>query len=163
MASKRTFIRAIQAPWALKAKVNRDPDLPSVKEALTGPHSDEFWKAMKSEIESLESMGTWDVVPRTSMPKGAKAIPSTCAFQIKRFPDGRLNKFKTRWCVMGNRMEKGVHYFKHAYSPLVGWPTMRAAMILSAAHGWKSRQVDFTNAFCQAPQKDHIFVELPQY
>jgi Reverse transcriptase (RNA-dependent DNA polymerase) len=36
-------------------------------------------------------------------------------------------------------------------------------MILSAAHGWKSRQVDFTNAFCQAPQKDLIIVELPQY
>jgi hypothetical protein len=61
---------------------------------------------MESKIESLEGMGTWDVVPRTSMPKGAKAIPSTWAFQIKRFPDGRLNKFKARWCVMGNRMER---------------------------------------------------------
>jgi hypothetical protein len=153
----------IQAPWALKAKASKDPDLPSVREAVMGPHAKEFWKAMESEISTLESMDTWEVVPRSSMPKGAKAIPSTWAFRIKRYPDGRLNKFKARFCVMGNRMEKGVHYFEDSYSPLVGWPTVRAAMLLSASHGWKSRQVDFTNAFCQAPQRDLIFVNLPQY
>ena len=152
-----------QTPWAFKAKASKDPDLPSIREALTGPHATSFWEAMEKEIATLESMGTWEVVPRASLPKGAKAIPGTWAFRIKRFPDGRLNKFKARWCVMGNRMEKGVHYFEDAYSPLVGWPTVRSALLLSAAAGWKSRQVDFTNAFCQAPQKDLIYVELPQY
>jgi hypothetical protein len=110
----------VQTPWAFKAKANKDPDLPSVREALTGPYAEEFWKAMEKEITTLETMDTWEVVPRASMPKGAKAIPGTWAFRIKRFPDGRLNKFKARWCVMGNRMEKGVHYFEDAYSPLVG-------------------------------------------
>jgi Reverse transcriptase (RNA-dependent DNA polymerase) len=153
----------VQAPWALKAKASKDPDLPSVREAVMGPHAKEFWKAMEAEIKSLESMDTWEVVPRSSLPEGAKPIPSTWAFRIKRFPDGRLNKFKARFCVMGNRMEKGVHYFEDSYSPLVAWPTVRAAMLLSAAHGWKSRQVDFTNAFCQAPQKDLLYVNLPQY
>ena len=152
-----------QTPWALKAKASKDPDLPSIREALTGPHAEPFWQAMEKEISTLEAMGTWEVVPRASMPKGATAIPGTWAFRVKRYPDGRLNKFKARWCVMGNRMEKGVHYFEDAYSPLVGWPTVRSALLLSAAAGWKSRQVDFTNAFCQAPQKDLIFVELPQY
>jgi len=151
------------SPWALKAKASKDPDLPTVTEALTGPHAEEFWKAMETEITSLESMKTWEVVPRSSMPSGVKAIPGTWAFRIKRYPDGRLNKFKARWCVMGNRMERGVHYFEDAYSPLVGWPTVRSAMLLSAAAGWKSRQVDFTNAFFQAPQKDLIYVKLPQH
>jgi len=153
----------LQAPWALKAKASKDPDLPSVREALSGEYAEEFWKAMETEIKSLEALNTWQLVPRSSMPKGARAIPSTWAFRVKRYPDGRLNKFKARFCVMGNRMEKGVHYFEDSYSPLVGWPTVRAAMLLGAAAGWKSRQVDFTNAFCQAPQKDMIFIELPQY
>ena len=43
------------------------------------------------------------------------------------------------------------------------WPTIRAALLFSAVAGWKSRQADFTNAFCQAPQKDEIYVELPQH
>jgi Reverse transcriptase (RNA-dependent DNA polymerase) len=153
----------IQTPWALKARATKDPDLPSLREGLAGPYRDEFWKAMELEISGLEGMGTWEIVSRASMPGGAKAIPGTWALRIKRYPDGRLNKFKARWCVMGNRMEKGVHYFEDSYSPLVGWPTVRAAMLLSAADGWISRQVDFTNAFCQATQKDLIYVELPQY
>ena len=51
----------------------------------------------------------------------------------------------------------------NAYSPLVGWPTVRASLLLAASHGWTSRQVDFSNAFCQSPQKRDVFVELPQY
>ena len=53
----------VQAPWALKAKASKDPDLPSVREAVMGPHAKEFWKAMESEIKTLEGMDTWDVVP----------------------------------------------------------------------------------------------------
>lgn len=51
------------------------------------------------------------------------------------------------------------------YSPLVGWPTVRAAMLLAATHGWKSRQVDFCNAFLQSdqPADQPLFMELPQY
>ena len=60
-------------------------------------------------------------------------------------------------------MEKSVHYFEDAYSPLAGLPTVRSAMLLSAVAGWKLRQVDFTNAFCHVPQKDSIYVESPQY
>jgi hypothetical protein len=29
--------------------------------------------------------------------------------------------------------------------------------------GLKTRQVDFTNAFCQAEQKDPLFIELPPH
>ena len=51
------------------------------------------------------------------------------------------------------------------YSPLVGWPTIRAALLLTATHGWTSRQVDFTNAFLQSdqPEDQPLFMELPQY
>ena len=51
----------------------------------------------------------------------------------------------------------------NAYSPLVGWPTIRAGLLLAATHGWHSRQVDFTLAFCQSPQKRPVYMELPQY
>lgn len=50
------------------------------------------------------------------------------------------------------------------YSPLVGWPTIRVALLLSATHGWTSRQVDFTNAFLQSdqPADQPLHMELPQ-
>ena len=45
-----------QTPWAFKAKASKDPDLPSIREALTGPHADSFWEAMEKEISTLEAM-----------------------------------------------------------------------------------------------------------
>lgn len=88
---------ATQSELALKAKKTSDPDLPSIREALTGNHSAEFFKAMDSKIKSLESMGTWEMTERRNLTSDTKVIPGTWAFRIKRFPDGRLNKFKSRF------------------------------------------------------------------
>ena len=151
---------ALQA-MALKAKKSKDPDIPSTREALSGPYAEDFWKAMDDEIGSLEAKGTWKVVDRSTVPTGTKVIPGTWSHRIKRKPDGRLNKFKSRWCFRGD-LERA-SYEGNPYSPLVGWPTVRAALLLAATHGWKSRQVDFTLAFCQSPQKREVFMELPQY
>jgi hypothetical protein len=146
---------------AFKAKASRDPDLPSTYEALSGPHAEDFWAAMDKEVKSLEKMGTWKVVERSSLPATTKVIPGTWAHRIKRFPDGRLNKFKSRWCVRGD-LERD-SFVGNAYSPLIGWPTIKASLLLAASHGWISRQVDFSNAFCQSPQVRDVCVELPQY
>lgn len=152
---------SIQSPLAMKAKATSDPDLPSLKESLNGPHAEHFWQAMDAEIASLESKGTWEIVERSSIPSGMKAVPGTWVQRIKRLPNGELNKFKSRWCCRGDLQD----YDGIPYSPLVGWPTVRAGLLLSVAHGWKSRQVDFTLAFCQSPQpeNDPLYMELPQY
>ena len=47
-----------------------DPDLPSLQEALSGPHRTEFLEAMNKEIEELESHNTWKVIPKSSLPEG---------------------------------------------------------------------------------------------
>jgi len=38
-------------------------------------------------------------------------------------------------------------------------------LLMAATHGWKSRQVDFTLAFCQSlqPKDTPLYMELPQY
>ena len=151
----------VQSPLAMKGKASRDPDIPNLKESLNGPYAEHFWKAMDAEISSLESKNTWKVVDRSSIPPGTKAVPGTWAQRIKRLPNGELNKFKSRWCCRGDLQD----YEGIPYSPLVGWPTVRTGLLLAAAHGWKSRQVDFTLAFCQSPQppENPLFMELPQY
>jgi len=149
----------LQSPMALKAKKSSDPDLPSTREALSGPHAEEFWKSMDKEIYDLESKETWEVVERRLLPPGTHVVPGHWAQRIKRLPSGQLNKFKSRWCFRGDLSLNT----DNNYSPLVGWPTVRASLILAASHGWTSRQVDFTNAFCQSPQKGDVYMELPQY
>ena len=148
-------------PMALKAKKAKDPDLPSTREALTGPFAEQHWRAMSTEIDSLEKKHTWDIEDRCNVPPGIKVIPGTWQHRIKRHPDGSLNKLKARWCFRGD-LERDT-YEGNPYSPLVAWPTVRAAMLLAATHGWHSRQVDFTLAFCQSPQQRPVYMELPQF
>ena len=154
-------LNALDNPATFKAKLSKDPDLPTVQESLTGPYAEEFWKAMDKEIRSLEGKGTWIVVERSSLPDGTTVVPGTWAQRIKRLPMGELSKFKSRWCCRGDLQP----YEGEAYSPLVGWPTVRSSLLLAAAQGWKSRQVDFTLAFCQSPQPADkpLYMELPQY
>ena len=150
------------APMAMKAKKKtKDPDLPSLKESLTSPQAEEWWKAMDKEIASLEEKGTWTVIDRSEVPEGHEVIPATWVQRIKRHPDGSMNKFKSRLCYRGDMQRQS--FEGNAYSPLVGWPTIRAGLLLAATHGWHSRQVDFTLAFCQSPQKRPVYMELPQY
>ena len=40
----------------------KDPDTPNFKDAMQGPHREEFLKAMTKEITQLETHNTWDVI-----------------------------------------------------------------------------------------------------
>ena len=148
---------------AYKAKKASDPDYPSVRQALTGPNAELWWDAMDKELQSIIDMDSWEIVPRSSVPKGTKIIPGTWALRLKRFPDGRVNKFKARYCVMGSVMPKGTEN----WSPVVGWPTVWASLLLAASNNWHTQSVDITNAFCQASYegsgKDPLYIECPPY
>jgi hypothetical protein len=128
-----SLLETLGLPMALKAKKSNDPDIPLTREALSGPYAEDFWKALDDEIVSLKEKGTWKIVDRSSIPSGAKVIPGTCSHRIKQKPDGQLNKFKLHWCFRGD-LERDI-YEGNPYSPLVGWPTVRAALLLAATHG----------------------------
>eukprot|EP00957_Ditylum_brightwellii_P100468 7658277-Ditylum_brightwellii.AAC.1 len=55
----------------------------------------------------------------------------------------------------------GIDY-NEIYSPVVQWPTVRILLLLSQLKGCKSRQVDYVQAFSQAPlEDDKVFIEIP--
>ena len=56
-------------PHIKKAAAKNDPDTPTIKEALFGPHRDKFLEAMSQEIEELEEHGTWNIMERSSLPE----------------------------------------------------------------------------------------------
>ena len=151
-----------QFPMAFKAN-KKDPDTPTYHEAMSGEHRSQFEEAMAKEIMELEEHKTWQAVSKNSLPTGTKVLPSTWAFRIKRFPDGRHRKFKARFCVRGDRQVEGVDY-SEKYSPVVGWSTVRMLLCLSLSQGLKTRQVDFSNAFVQAELKrdEFIYIDVPK-
>ena len=66
---------------AFKAsKKGKNPDPQNHREAMEGPHREEFKKAMQKEIEALEAHGTWQGTLHSSVPQGAEVVPLTWAF-----------------------------------------------------------------------------------
>jgi hypothetical protein len=154
-------------PRAYVAKTrNKDPDTPTYQAAMTGPHADEYRKAMELEIRQLLIQRTWnrisrDDVPTNSNGKKQRILPGTWAFKLKRLPDGTPLKFKARYCVRGDLQTEGVDYFD-TYAPVVQWSTIRMILSLTLSHGWSTKQVDYTNAFAQADINEEVYIEQPR-
>ncbi|CAI7735252.1 unnamed protein product [Closterium sp. NIES-53] len=64
----------------------------TLKEALESSDAEEWKKAMKSELKSIEENGTWELV---ELPEGRKAITSKWLFKIKSDADGKIERYKS--------------------------------------------------------------------
>ena len=138
-------------------------DTPKFHEAMNGPHSEEYLKAMEEEMELLESkMDPWEIIPRNEV-GDSNVLDTTWAYKTKRYPDGRIRKYKAQICVRGDQQEHGFDYFD-TYAPVVGWNTVRLLLILTATLGLATKQVDYTLAFVQAKldeKEPPIYIEMP--
>jgi hypothetical protein len=152
---------SVTNPMAFVSKHGKsDPDNPTLREAMLSEHATEFKEAMTTEITALEKGNTWSPLLRSSLPQGANVLPGTWALKIKRYPDGRVRKFKGRYCVRGDKQIKGVDY-NETYAPVVSWTTVRMMLVMAATQGLRTTQIDFTNAFVQADIKEDVYIELP--
>jgi Reverse transcriptase (RNA-dependent DNA polymerase) len=150
-----------QVPIYKAGKANVDPDTPDLASALSGPDRDSYHAAMLLEIEQLEKLECWDVVGRSELPPGANVLPRTWAFKLKRYPDGRARKHKACFCARGDLQIEGKDY-TDKWAPIVSWLTVRMLLCLSISQGWKTRQVDFDNAFVQADiDLPELYVKCP--
>ena len=125
---------------------------------MNGPDKVGYWKAAETEIETLQKKDCWDVVDREDW---MNVLPGTWAFKCKRYPDGRIKKFKGRFCARGDRQIDGVDVFD-TFAPVTNWMTIRLLLTLSSVLGLASRQVDYTAAFIHAPIDEDVFVEMPR-
>ena len=82
------------APHAMKASPFPDPNTPRLHEAMQGDHREEFLTAMGEEIAALETLKTWTIVRKETMPSGANLLPGTWALKTKGYPNGQMRKHK---------------------------------------------------------------------
>lgn len=97
-------------PHALSAKVRSNPeDNPTWSEAMSGENAADYYNAAIEELIRLqEKLHCWELVRYEST---MNVFPSTWAFKCKRYPDGRIKKFKARFCTRGDCQREGIDYF----------------------------------------------------
>jgi hypothetical protein len=106
-------------------------------------------------------MDVFEVLPISAKPKMAKILSSIWSYRRKRSPIGTILKHKSRLCVDGLQQLYGRDFWE-TYAPVVSWPTVRLLLLLTSILDLKSRQLDYTQAFPQAPLDDPVFMRLPQ-
>ncbi|KAL0373938.1 UNVERIFIED_CONTAM: hypothetical protein Sradi_3309500 [Sesamum radiatum] len=90
----------------------------------------ELKEAVKSEMDSIVSNGTWvlvDLSPRCT------TIRCKWIFVRKLKPDGTVNKFKVKLVAKGFKQKEGIDYFD-TYSPVGRLTTIQVLIALASMY-----------------------------
>jgi len=124
------------------------------------PDRDKLDTDMQREIKDLLTSDSITIVHRKSMPKDSKAVPAIWSFRRKRAPDWSIVKWKARLCPHGGKQIEGINFWA-TYAPVVTWSTTHFILTLSLITGMQSRQIDYIQAYTQAPVDCEIYMHIP--
>jgi hypothetical protein len=111
-----------------------------------------------SEMDSIMSNGTWEVVER---PYGCKPMGCKWVLKNKFRPDGTIDKYKDRVVAKGYTQKEG-EYFFDTYSPVARLTTIRVLLSLAASHGLFVHQMDVKTTFLNGEPKEEIYMDQPE-
>jgi hypothetical protein len=146
----------------LAFKASSDPDILYWHEAMKQPDAEKFKEAAEKEVRDQMNRGVYNIVPRNKVPKGVPILPAVWAMRRKRRILSReVYKWKARLNYDGSKQVKGRDY-DLTYAPVAGWTSIRLLLILVLIHGWSTQQIDFTQAYNQAPVERDQYMSLPR-
>ena len=129
----------------------------TIAEAYSSIDADLWKEAVQSEMDSIMSNGTWEVVDR---PYGCKPVGCKWVFKKKMRPDGTVEKYKARLVAKGYTQKEGEDYFD-TYSPVARLTTIRVLISLAASHGLLIHQMDVKTAFLNGELVEEIYMDQP--
>ena len=139
-----------------------DPDTLYYHEAMREPDREKFQEAMEKEILSQWDNGNFSLKKRSELPPGTPILPGVWALKRKRrILTGEVYKHKGRWNLDGSKQVQGRDY-DQTYAPTASWPTIRLMLVMSLMNNWCTKQIDFVQAYPQAPISHKQYVELPK-
>ena len=151
-----------QANPLLAYKATADPDTMYLWQAMKEPDANKFREAMQVEIDDHIKGGHWQLVLRSSVPKGSAILPAVWQMKRKRRISTReVYKWKARINIDGSKQIYGVHY-DETYAPVVTWATVRYFLIQALIKGWYTKQLDFVLAYTQADVERDLYMKIPK-
>jgi hypothetical protein len=129
----------------------------TLAETFASPDVDDWKEAVHSEIDSILSNGTWEMVDR---PYGCKPIGCKWVFNAKLRSDGNIDKYKVRLVAKGYTQKEGEDFF-YTYSPVARLIIIRVLLSLAASHGMFVHQMDVKTTFLNGELEEEISMTQP--
>jgi hypothetical protein len=127
-----------------------DPDTMYLHQAMQQPDREQFLKAMQREIADQSNNGNWKIIHRSAMRRK------------RRISTQEVYKWKARLNIDGSKQQKGINYWE-TFAPVASWPTIRMMLILATIKGWKTKQIDFVQAYTQAKaETTNLYMQVPK-
>jgi Reverse transcriptase (RNA-dependent DNA polymerase) len=143
-------------------QATNDPDTLYYHQVLNDPDKDMFINAMEHEIKQHNNNHNWVPVKRSMVPSTSRVLPSVWSMRRKRdLTTGEVWKYKARLNVDGSRKQKGI-YFEETFAPVASWSSIRLILLLASINNWRTHQLDFVQAFPQAPVENELYIEVPK-
>jgi hypothetical protein len=125
-----------------------------IVEAFASPDADDWKEPFHSEMNSILSNETWELVDR---PYGCKPVGCKWVFKKKLRPDGSIDKYKARLVAKGYTQKEGKYFFD-IYSPVARLPTIHVLLSLAASHGLLVHQMDVKTALLNGELEEKIYM-----
>ena len=127
------------------------------KEAVKCDESQNWQKAMDSEMESLAENDTFVV---TELPKGKNVIGGKWVYATKSDADGNV-KFKARYVARGFSQKESVDYGE-TFAPTARMTSIRMLMQAAVDEELLVHQMDVKTAYLNAPIDCELYVDQPE-
>jgi hypothetical protein len=117
------------------------------------------WKeAMTEEHHSIMKNDVWEIVPR---PKEKSVVTSKWVYKIKHAADESVDKYKSRFIVIGFYQKEGEDY-DETFSLISRYTSIRDIISLIASMGWSLHQMDVKTTFLNGAIEEEVYIEQPQ-
>ena len=133
-----------------------DPE--SYKEAIDSVDRNEWQAAMDSEMDSIASVGTFELVPP---PRDRKPIGCKWVFCVKRDASGEISHYKARLVAQGFAQKPGVDFTK-TFAPVAKTDSICFLLAFAAARDLEIHQVDVKSTFLNGKLEETIYMKQPK-
>jgi hypothetical protein len=129
----------------------------TIVEVFASPGVDDWKEVVRSEMDTILSNGTWELVDR---PYGCKPMGCKWVFKKNLRSDGTIDKYKVRLVAKGYTQKECEDFFD-TYSPVSRLTTIHVLLSLAASHGLLIYQMDVKTTFLNGELEEEIYMTQP--
>ena len=124
----------------------RDVPIPkNFKAAMRGPYRRYWIEAARLELDNMQIKGVFELV-KLAPGERIRPIRGKWVLKVKKNEDGTIDKFRARYCALGNTQRAGIDYRKTT-APVLNAVSLRCILAIATELNWPLKQLDVSVAY----------------